>query len=84
MSQPAEPITPPAQQAPAVALQTPQTQAQAAPEASQVPRKQGVTDGMWDAKDAEAMKEAQKDKQTSSAAGTCLCLPWECRSSEAD
>jgi len=74
MSQPAEPITPPAQQAPAVALQTPQTQAQAAPEASQVPRKQGVTDGMWDAKDAEAMKEAQKDKQTSSAAGALKVL----------
>ena len=72
MSQPAEPsrLTEerPAQQPPAVALHPPQSQAQEARE-SQVPRKQGVTDGAWDAQDAEAMREAQSDKQSSAAAG---------------
>jgi hypothetical protein len=60
------------QQTPVTAPQTSRNQVQDAPEASQVPRKQGVTDGVWDNKDTEAMLEAQKDKQTSKSAGPPL------------
>ena len=58
-----------ARESPAAPLQPPQTQAREAPEPSQVPRKVGVTDGAWDDKDAEAMREAQDNKQPSKAAG---------------